>query len=336
MITNEHAKPLLVVENLHAYLQTGYGLVRAVDGVSFSLKQGRSMGLVGESGCGKSMLGRALMRLLPPDSIVSKDTILRFQGQDINDLSGKQIRRIRGRDMAMIFQDPLTSLNPVIKVGQQIVEVLTHHLKIDKKSARDRAIELMQSVGIPMPRRRFEHYPHQLSGGLRQRVAIAIALACKPQLLIADEPTTALDVTIQADILNLLAKLQEENQMAMILITHDLGVVAGRTHETAVMYAGKIVEHAPTSELFSQMSMPYTRALMEAIPHLADPLHTTLQAIDGQPPDLIDPPRGCRFHPRCHQAKYRCKNEEPPLKNINNIDHRSACWYPLKKNEKRV
>jgi len=334
MSKNEQAQPLLLAENVHAYLPTERGLVRAVDGVSFSLKPGKSMGLVGESGCGKSMLGLALMRLLPPNSVVSKDTILRFQDCNINDLSGKQIRQIRGKDMAMIFQDPMTSLNPVIKVGQQIVEVLTHHLKIGKQSARDRAIELLQSVGIPMPRRRFEQYPHQLSGGLRQRVAIAIALSCGPKLLIADEPTTALDVTVQAEILDLLSRLQEENKMAMILITHDLGVVAGRTNETAVMYAGKIVEYAPTPELFKQMHMPYTQALMDAIPRLADPPHTKIKAIDGQPPDLIYPSRGCRFNPRCQQAKLRCENEEPPLRSVDGLNHRFACWYPLNTNEK--
>ena len=334
MIVNQQVKPLLLAKNVRVCLPTEYGLVRAVDGVSFSLKPGKCMGLVGESGCGKSMLGRALMRLLPQGSIVSEDTILQFQGQDINNLSGPQLRRIRGKNMAMIFQDPMTSLNPVIKVGQQIVEVLTHHLNISKQSARDRAVELLQAVGIPMPRRRFEHYPHQLSGGLRQRVAIAIALACEPQLLIADEPTTALDVTVQAEILDLLERLQEEKSMAMILITHDLGVVAGRTHETAVMYAGKIVEYGPTPEIFSHMHMPYTQALMDAIPRLADPPHTKIQAIEGQPPDLIDQIRGCRFNPRCQQAKPRCKNEEPPLKKINGLNHRFACWYPLNTNEK--
>jgi oligopeptide/dipeptide ABC transporter ATP-binding protein len=200
---------------------------------------------------------------------------------------------------------------------------------MDKQAARDHATELLKQVGVPMAGRRFNQYPHQLSGGLRQRVAIAIALACEPQLLIADEPTTALDVTVQAQILDLLAKLQEKTRMAMMLISHDLGVVAGRTHETAVMYAGKIVEQAATDELFNHISMPYTRALMDAIPRLANPPHTTLQAIGGQPPDLIDPPRGCRFAPRCTRARDRCRQQEPALRNIQGHAHRFACWYPL-------
>jgi peptide/nickel transport system ATP-binding protein len=229
----------------------------------------------------------------------------------------------------MIFQDPMTSLNPVMKIGRQVTEVLIHHLKMDKQIAKDRAIELLELVGVPLAERRFYQYPHQLSGGLRQRVAIAIALACEPQILIADEPTTALDVTIQAEILDLIAKLQKEKHMAMILISHDLGVVAGRTHETAVMYAGKIVEQAPTHELYDNIYMPYTRMLIDAIPRLSDPPKKVLQTIGGQPPDLIDPLPGCQFAPRCPKAAQRCQHQEPTLDPIAGTNHKVACWYPL-------
>ncbi|MDM8537278.1 ABC transporter ATP-binding protein [Desulfobacterales bacterium HSG17] len=324
--------PLLKVKDLQACLPTKHGLVRAVNRVSFSLEQGRTLGLVGESGSGKSMLARAVMGLLPSNALVPPDAIVEFKGQNLIKMSGKQMRRIMGREIALVFQDPMTSLNPVMKIGRQVAEVLCCHLKLNRATAWERAISLLDIVGIPMPKHRAEQYPHQLSGGLRQRVAIAIALACEPKLLIADEPTTALDVTVQAEILDLLARLQQEKQMAMILITHDLNVVAGRTHETAVMYAGRIVEHAPTSELFKQMHMPYTRALMEAIPRLSNPPHTKLQTINGHPPDLIDLPRGCSFAPRCCKTRDLCTKTRPDLKPVNNSkagNHRAACWYPL-------
>jgi peptide/nickel transport system ATP-binding protein len=240
-----------------------------------------------------------------------------------------QLRQIIGREIAMIFQDPMTSLNPVMKIGKQISEVICYHLKVNGGTAQKRAVALLDLVGIPMAKQRANQYPHQLSGGLRQRVAIAIALACEPKLLIADEPTTALDVTVQAAILDLLASLQKEKHMAMILITHDLGVVAGRTDETAVMYAGKIVEHADTNELFNQMRMPYTHALMAAIPRLANSPHTFLQAIKGQPPDMVDLPPGCRFASRCWKAQPFCVEKEPALKKINGRGHKLACWYPM-------
>ena len=329
MTAKGQIKPLLVVDNLRTLLPTPKGHVHAVDGISFALEPGKTLGLVGESGCGKTMTAYSLMGLLPREAVVSRETTVEYRGQNLAGLPRAQLRRILGKDIAMIFQDPTVSLNPVIKVGQQIAEVLIHHLKIGKQIARDRATELLKLVGIPMAKRRIDQYPHQLSGGLRQRVAIAIALACEPQLLIADEPTTALDVTVQAEILDLLAQLQEEKQMAMILISHDLGVVAGRTHETAVMYAGKIVEQASTPELFNHIYMPYTRALMDAIPRLTNPPHTRLQTIGGYPPDLIDPPVGCRFAPRCPRSAPRCRRQEPALKNIDGQSHRFACWYPL-------
>ena len=320
---------LLAVENLHTLVPTPYGQMHAVDGVSFALEPGKTLGIVGESGCGKTMMARSVMGLLPRNAIIPPETRIEFLGQNLVGLPGRQMRQILGKDIAMIFQDPMLSLNPVIKVGRQITEVLHHHLNMDKPAVRDRGIELLGLVGIPMAERRFNHYPHQLSGGMRQRVAIAIALACEPQLLIADEPTTALDVTVQTDILDLLADLQAAKRMAMILVSHDLGVVAGRTHDTAVMYAGKIVEQAATTELFEHTAMPYTRALIEAMPRLTDPPHTTLRAIGGHPPDLIDPPPGCRFAPRCYRAKTRCRQQEPALRNIAGKNHQFACWYPL-------
>jgi peptide/nickel transport system ATP-binding protein len=329
MIAASGKETLLQVENLHAFLPSLRGLVRAVDGISFTVAPGETLGLVGESGCGKSMLARAIMGLLPRGAAVSQGAVIGFQGRDLLTLSPKALRRIIGKEMAMIFQDPMTSLNPVMKAGRQIAEVAVHHLSIDKHTARERALTLLREVGISMPERRYHHYPHQLSGGLRQRVAIAIALACEPKLLIADEPTTALDVTVQAEILDLLAALQEQKGMAMMLITHDLGVMAGRTHATAVMYAGKIVEMAMTSRLFNHTAMPYTRALMDAVPRLADPPHTQLKAIAGQPPNLIDPPAGCRFAPRCGRALPRCKQEAPGLKRIDGQPHWFACWNPL-------
>ena len=329
MTASDSSGPLLIVESLKTYLPTDRGLVRAVDGVSFTLDRGKTLGLVGESGSGKSMLCRTILGLLPCAAVVSRDASIRFDGREISQLPEKGLNRLRGLEIAMIMQDPMSSLNPTMTVGNQIAESLIYHLGMKRKPARGRAIELLKSVGIPMPERRVDQYPHQLSGGLRQRVAIAIALACEPKLLIADEPTTALDVTVQAEVLDLLQHLQEERNMAMILITHDLGVVAGRTHKIEVMYAGKIVEQAQTSEFFSDMRMPYTRALMDSIPRLADPPHTRLSTIAGQPPDLIDPLQGCRFAPRCPMAGKRCLVEDPPFEAHDRGDHMFACWYPV-------
>jgi peptide/nickel transport system ATP-binding protein len=300
-----------------------------MDGVGFSLAAGRTLGLVGESGCGKSMLARALMGLLPRDAVVGSAARIEYDGRSLIQMAPKQLRAIIGREIAMVFQDPLTSLNPVMRVGRQICEVLIHHLKLEKKAARQRATELLQQVAVPMPEKRFDQFPHQLSGGLRQRVAIAIALACEPRLLIADEPTSALDVTVQAGILDLLAAHQQEKQMAQLLISHDLGVVAGRAHTTAVMYAGRIVEMAPTEALFGNMRMPYTRALLNAVPRLGSQRCTRLRTIDGQPSDLVHLPPGCAFAPRCGRAHHRCYETVPELRNGDAQDHWFACWHPL-------
>lgn len=326
--TQQRARPLMTVENLRTRLLTRSGYVRAVDGVSFSLNRGQTFALVGESGCGKSMLCKTLLRLLPVSAVVSPDTRIIFDGNPIHALSEKPLNRIRGKDITMIFQDPMSSLNPVMTIGDQVAEPLRHHLKMPRRAARDKTLALMAAVGIPMPHQRVHFFPHQLSGGLCQRVAIAMALAAGPKLLIADEPTTALDVTVQAEILDLLARLQTERRMAVILVTHDLGLAAGRAQEVAVMYAGKIVEQAATAALFDTPRMPYTRSLIAAIPRLDNSPHTMLATIDGHAPDLIRPPEGCRFAPRCPKVRSRCKAEDPPLRSDGDDTHRYACWYP--------
>ncbi len=319
--------PLLDVTDLRTHFETEHGLVRAVDGVSFSLERGKTLGIVGESGSGKSVLSRSVMGLLPKHNVVRGGTI-RFEGRDISDLDVGDLRKLWGSQMSMVFQDPMTSLNPVMKIGNQITEPLRYHLDISKSFAKEAAVSLLASVGLDEPERRFTQYPHELSGGMRQRVMIAIAIACGPKLLFADEPTTALDVTVQAQILDLLQAQQRERFMAMILVTHDLGVVAGRTDEIAVMYAGKIVEKAPTRTLFSQMRMPYTEALVHSIPKLADASHTRLNVIPGRPPDLVHPPKGCNFSPRCPYVQDKCREEEPPLVSAPAVGHTYACWFP--------
>jgi len=319
---------LLKVVDLKTHFRTERGTVRAVDGVSLSLAQGRTLGVVGESGSGKTILSRSIMGLLPSRNVV-RDGHIFYEGSDIVGYSQNDMRRVWGSEMAMVFQDPMTSLNPVMKIGRQITESLIHHLSMDKNEATETALALLQSVGIPEPQQRLEEYPHQLSGGMRQRVTIAIALACGPKILFADEPTTALDVTVQAQILNLLQKQQTERHMAMILVTHDLGVVAGRTDDIAVMYAGKIVEQAPTSVLFDKMKMPYTEALVSSIPKLANPSHTRLAIISGRPPDLVNPPRGCNFGPRCNYVQDKCREEEPPLVAAETPGHFYRCWFPV-------
>ena len=317
--------PLLEIDNLSVELATERGPLHAVSGVTLSLGAGRTLGVVGESGSGKTILSRAVLQLLPRDARVSGT--VRFDGQDLFRLSREGLRRLRGRQIAVVFQDPMTSLNPVLSVGGQIAETLREHLGLGPHEALARAVALLVEVGIPDPERRARHYPHQMSGGMRQRVAIAIALSCEPQLLIADEPTTALDVTIQAQILDLLARERQARRMAMMLITHDLGVVAGRTDEVAVMYAGRVLEHAPTLTLFKDMRSPYTDALLAAIPKLHAPPHTRLAAISGTPPDPTRPTVGCPFEPRCGYAQERCRSEAPQL--ITAAEgHRYACWFP--------
>jgi peptide/nickel transport system ATP-binding protein len=319
------SESLLQVEDLHTSFSTARGLVRAVDGVSFTLDRGQTLGIVGESGCGKSILSRSLLRLLPRRNVLSRGSI-KFDGRELTTLSEREMRGIWGRDTAIIFQDAMTSLNPVLRIGVQIGESLQHHLSLSRRAARARAVDLLDSVGIPDARRRLGAYPHELSGGMRQRVMIAIALACEPKLLIADEPTTALDVTVQAQILDLLQEQQRERQMAMILITHDLGVVAGRTDAVAVMYAGRFVEFAATSELFARMRMPYTEALFQSVPKLEAPSHSRLRVIPGRPPDLASLGQGCPFAPRCAYVQDRCRSERPSLEGG---DHAYACWFPL-------
>ena len=304
--------------------RTERGRLRAVDGVSFELEAGRTLGLVGESGCGKTVMSRSLLKLHP----VAGGRIV-FDGRDLLTLDEAELREVRGREISIVFQDPMTSLNPVLTIGEQIVETLTHHLRMGRRAARDRARELLAAMGIPSPGARLGEYPHQLSGGMRQRVTIAMALACEPKLLIADEPTTALDVTVQAQILDLLQRQQAERGMAMILVSHDLGVVAGRTDDIAVMYAGRIVERAPTGLLFARPRMPYTESLLRAVPRLDLPSHTRLLAIAGAPPDLVDLPPGCRFQPRCPRAGERCRVEEPDLTRTADAEHWYACFYPV-------
>jgi peptide/nickel transport system ATP-binding protein len=319
--------PLLAIEEVSVELATPRGRLRAVDGVSLSLNKGRTLGIVGESGSGKSMLSRAVAQLLPRNAALSGRVL--FDGEDLTRLAAEAMRRLRGRSIAFVFQDPMTSLNPVLNVGTQIIETLREHLGLETAAAAARAVELLSAVGIPSPEARLKQYPHQFSGGMRQRVAIAIALSCEPKLLIADEPTTALDVTVQAQILDLLAREQRRRHMAMILITHDLSVVAGRTDEVAVMYAGRIVERAPTRTLFREMRMPYTEALIAAIPKLDAPPHAPLRAISGLPPDPTRPRRGCAFAPRCGYASEHCRRERPPLSDVDCRQHQFACWHPI-------
>jgi peptide/nickel transport system ATP-binding protein len=321
-------EPLLVVDDLRTHFQLDAGTVRAVDGVSFDLTPGRTIGIVGESGSGKTVLARSIMRLNLGANVHTSGSV-RFDGRDLLDLPPKAMPEVWGREMSMIFQDPMTSLNPVVKIGRQITEHVRRHLRLSKSESRELALQLLRDVRIPEAETRFDSYPHELSGGMRQRVSIAIALACGPKILFADEPTTALDVTVQHQILNLLARAQRERHMSVVLVTHDLGVVAGRTDDIAVMYAGKFVEHAPTSTLFAAVRHPYTEALLRSIPRTTQRNHTRLAAIAGRPPDLISPPTGCSFSPRCPYAQERCYHDEPPLVSAGADPHLFACWYPV-------
>jgi len=320
--------PLLAVDDVATWFETDRGLVHAVDGVSFTLERGRTLGLVGESGSGKTVLSRSAMGLLPKRGVVRRGSV-RFEGTEIGAAGPRQLRRYWGEHMAMVFQDPMTSLNPVMKVGKQITESIHTHLDVSRAYAEELAVSLLAAVRVPDPERRMGEYPHQLSGGLRQRVCIAVALACGPQLLFADEPTTALDVTVQAQVLDVLEQQQRERFMALVLVTHDLGVVAGRTDDVLVMYAGQVVERAPTATLFTDMKMPYTEALLAAVPRLDAPPHSRLAAIPGRPPDLVHPPAGCRFADRCAYVQDRCRSEQPPLRPAATPGHEFRCWFPV-------
>jgi oligopeptide transport system ATP-binding protein len=320
--------PLLEVKGLKTQFSTQDGVVKAVDGVSFYVDEGETLGIVGESGCGKSVSVLSVMRLIPqpPGKIVAGEVW--FEGVDLLKLSDEEMRKVRGNKLAMIFQDPMTSLNPVLTIGRQIREALELHMGMNKDRSRRRATELLQLVGIPEAAARLEDYPHQFSGGMRQRAMIAMALACNPKLLIADEPTTALDVTIQAQIVELVKRLRDELGMAILWITHDLGVIAGLADRMQVMYAGHVVEEAPVKELYANPRHPYTLGLLGSLPRLDEVRAQKLRSIEGLPPDLIDLPPGCPFQPRCAFAVERCVQERPELEAVG-PGHRIACWVDV-------
>ncbi|MDI6771199.1 MAG: ABC transporter ATP-binding protein [bacterium] len=318
------AEPLLSVRDLKTYFHTDEGVVRAVDGLTYDLAKGETLGIVGESGCGKSVHALSVMRLIPtpPGKIVSGE--IWFEGRNLLTLSDEEMRHIRGNRIAMIFQEPMTSLNPVLTIGEQIAEAVILHQKLDKKTAWDRAADMLERVKIPLARERLKDYPHQFSGGMRQRVMIAMALSCNPSILIADEPTTALDVTIQAQILDLIRELQQEFHMSVIVITHNLGVVAEMTDNVVVMYAGKPVEHTDVNRVFRDPKHPYTWGLLHSIPKLHE-RKERLIPIEGQPPSLIDLPPGCPFAPRCPFAMEICVQEDPPDVDIQ-AGHYAKCY----------
>ncbi len=317
--------PLLSVRDLHVRFPTERGTVNAVNGVSFDLYEGKTLAIVGESGSGKSVTAKTLMNLLPRSALVSGDVT--YAGQDVRALAAAGTKHFFGVQMTMVFQDPMTSLNPVKRVGEQIAETLRYHLGRSRSEALEEAENLLEAVGMPEPARRVSQYPHELSGGLRQRVVIAMALACQPRLLIADEPTTAVDVTVQRHLLDLLDELRRDRGMAMILITHDLGVAHGRADDVAVMYAGRIVETADARTLFVDMRHPYTEALLRSIPRIDDPVHHRLDPIPGRPPELISPPDACAFAPRCLYAQADCLDGVPQLSGLVGL-HRFACLHP--------
>lgn len=320
---------LLEIKDLRTYIRQRQGEVRAVDGVSFFIEEGETLGLVGESGCGKTMSGMSIMHLLPPGGYIAGGSI-KLADRELVGLPDREMRKVRGNEVAVIFQDPMTSLNPTMNLGDQIAEGVRIHRHVSKKAGLERAAEVLNLVGMPNPKERLRDYPHQLSGGLRQRVMIAMALSCEPKLLIADEPTTALDVTIQLQILELLYALKQRLRMAVLLITHDMGVIAGRADRVNVMYAGKIVEAAPTGELFQSMRHPYTEALLASIPRMDQLTDAPLYSIPGLPPDLAHPPTWCRFQPRCQYATSVCREEEPALEG-DTPEHQYACFHPVGK-----
>ncbi|RAY10977.1 peptide ABC transporter permease [Actinomadura craniellae] len=323
----EGPPPLLDVVDLHTGFRTERGLVRAVDGVSFTLERGRTLAVVGESGSGKSMLIRSILGLLP-GSGVERSGHVHLEGEDLAGRGPEDMRKVLGTRLATVFQDPMTALNPVRTVGTQVTEPLRVHRKMSRAEAYETAERLLASVGIPEPRRVLRSHPHQLSGGMRQRITIAMALSCDPEVLFADEPTTALDVTVQRQILRLLHRQRDERDMAMVLVSHDLAVVADHADEVIVMYAGRVVERGPADALFTAPRMRYTEALLRAAPDLSAPSHSRLEVIEGRPPDLAAPPAGCRFHPRCPFARERCRTEEPALVEDTIPGRSYACWYP--------
>jgi oligopeptide transport system ATP-binding protein len=323
---------LLTVNNLKTQFFTPDGVVKAVDGVSFKLDEGETLGIVGESGSGKSVTALSIMRLIPypPGKVVAGEII--YRNQNLLNLDQEEMSHIRGKDIAMIFQDPMTSLNPVLTISRQIGEALQLHLGMTQKQARNRTVELLKLVGIPSAEKRVDNYPHQFSGGMRQRVMIAMALSCNPKLLIADEPTTALDVTIQAQILDLIKRLKAEFNTAVIFITHDLGIVAGLCDRVQVMYAGKVIERGSTIDLYTDPRHPYTLGLLKSVPRLDEERKERLEPIPGMPPDLINAPPGCPFYPRCTYRQPRNNEEMPPLVAVAG-EHEVACWVDIRTTE---
>lgn len=321
---------MLKLHDVRTEIDSSQGIVVAVDGVTLDIRKGETFALVGESGSGKSVTALSIARLLPENARVSAGTIA-LDGLDLTELPERAMRDVRGGRISMIFQEPATSLNPVLTVGEQIIEVIETHTPLRGHAARERALDWLRRVGIPEPARRIDSYPFQMSGGQKQRVMIAVALAAEPELLIADEPTTALDVTVQKQILDLLQSLQQERHMAVILITHDLAVVADRADEVAVMYAGRLVERAPTAELFDRPLMPYTHGLLASIPKAGSPPHTRLEAIPGRPPRVVGPAKGCAFADRCPLVQDRCRVEMPELTIDPGTRHWYRCWFPMRK-----
>lgn len=316
---------ILSVENLRISFHLQDRVIQAVRGVSFTLNKGETLAIVGESGSGKSVTAKSLMRLLPKQTTRITDGRIQYQNMDIASISPRELESLRGKEISMVFQDPMTSLNPTMKIGQQIMEGIVQHQNLTKAEARQKAIEMLKLVGIPNAEERMEAYPHQFSGGMRQRVVIAIALACRPNILIADEPTTALDVTIQAQILDLMKSVQEQTQMGMILITHDLGVVANMAQRVAVMYTGEIVEIGPTDEIFANPQHPYTKGLLQSMPRLDADRQEPLVPIPGSPPDVSRLGTGCAFAPRCPYVMKVCHHHAPPRTSFND-QHDTACW----------
>ncbi len=317
--------PLLEIKELITVFDTNRGRIKAVDGVSLSLQPGETLGIVGESGCGKTMLALSIMRLIPANGSIINGSII-FQGQDLLKLSAEEIRSKRGNEIAMVFQEPMTSLNPVIRIGEQIAEAIRLHQNLSEKDAFALSIEQLREVGIPEPERRAQDYPHQLSGGMRQRVMVAMAMSCHPRLLLADEPTTALDVTIQAQILDLISDLKEKNNMAVILITHDLGIIAQTADNVAVMYAGKIVENSPVDEMFANPLHPYTKGLIDSLPSgCGSDRQKHLKTIPGSVPSLYNLAAGCSFQERCSLSTGQCREHEPKLVEIKS-GHFVSCW----------